>query len=220
MSDNSSVTVLVVDDHAVFREGVAAQINAEPDMTVIGEAGNAENAIDIVIKKKPQIVLLDIDMPGLSPFDAAMTMVTHQPDTRIIFLSAFSHDSYIEQAIQTKAWGYITKNESYDVIRRAIREVAGGWVYYSDRIRTRIINAPEGPRLAAESSTRASLLTPREVEVLRYLARSMSTKEIAKVMHISPKTVDNHKTSMMSKLDIHDRVELARYAFREGIATP
>jgi len=142
------------------------------------------------------------------------------PETRIIFLSAYSHDMYIQQAIAVKAWGYVTKKESYATICQAIREASAGSVFFSDDIQARVVSGPEGLELAPGTKARATLLTQREVEVLRHLARGLSTKEIASAMHISVKTVNSHKTHLMCKLGHHDRVELARYAFREGIATP
>ncbi len=189
-------------------------------MTVVSEAADADNGIDEAAKANPDVVLMDIDLPGLSAFAAAETILAQQPDTRIIFLSAFSNEVYIAQALQAKAWGYVTKSEPFTTIRQAIRDVSKGWVHFSNEIKSRMVNAPEGPRLAAKTTSRASRLTLREVELLRYVAKGMSVKEIASVMHISPKTVDNHKTSLMNKLDIHDRVDLARFAFREGIASP
>ncbi len=219
-TSDSLISVLIIDDHAVFREGLAAQINAEPDMTIVGEAADADAGIDEATRTRPSIILMDIDLPGLSAFAAADTIVAQLPDVRIIFLSAFSNEVYIAQALQAKAWGYITKSEPFTTVRQAIRDVAKGWVHFSNEIKSRMVNAPEGPRLAAKTTSRASRLTLREVELLRYVAKGMSVKEIAGIMHISPKTVDNHKTSLMGKLDIHDRVDLARFAFREGIATP
>ncbi len=220
MTSTPQIKVLLVDDHAVFRESLAARINAESDLTVVGEAGGAQAGIQQASTCEPDIVLMDIDMAGLSPFAAAGTILAQRPETRVVFLSAFSHDVYIEQAIQAKAWGYVTKSEPFATVRRAIREVARGWVHFSAEIKARIVNSPDGPKLAAKATTRLSQLSGREVDVLRLLAQGMSTKAIAQTLQISTKTVDNHKSHLMAKLGIHDRVELARYAYREGLATP
>ncbi|NOX59693.1 MAG: response regulator transcription factor [Planctomycetes bacterium] len=214
------IRVALVDDHSVLRETVAAQIDAEPGMRVILQAANADDAVTQVIAKKPDVVLMDIDMPGLSAFSAAGYISTETPDSRVIFLSGFHHDIYIEQALKSKSWGYVTKSEPFSVLRQAILDVAGGWVHYSSEVRDRIVSAPDGPRLALEERSVTSSLTPRELETLQYLARGMSSKEIARVMRISSKTVDNHKTSLMSKLGIHDRVNLAHFAIRAGLAVP
>ena len=220
MTGVQKIRVLLVDDHEVLRDTLAARINAEPDMLVVGQAGDAEAGVREAKTGRPDIVLMDIDMPGSCPFAAASTIGSRLPETRIIFLSAYSHDMYIQQAIAVKAWGYVTKKESYATICQAIREASAGSVFFSDDIQARVVSGPEGLELAPGTKARATLLTQREVEVLRHLARGLSTKEIASAMHISVKTVNSHKTHLMCKLGHHDRVELARYAFREGIATP
>ena len=189
-------------------------------MIVIANVGDAETAVTEAIMRKPNIVLMDVDLPGLNAFAATGIILEAQPQTRIVFLSAFSHDSYIDQAIRAKAWAYVTKTESFRTICHAIREVHRGWVYFSSGIKERIVNTPDGPKLSVRTTTPAATLTARELETLGYVARGMSTKEIAQTMHISTKTVDNHKTALMNKLGVHDRVALARFAFREGIASP
>jgi DNA-binding NarL/FixJ family response regulator len=211
---------MVVDDHALLREGLAAQLRNETDLRLVGEADNAASAIDVAASCKPDVLLMDIDLPGLNTFTAARTIQAMNPNVRIVFLSAYHHDGYIRQALEVKAWGYLTKAEPFTVVCAAIREVASGWVSFSAQIRERIVNTPNGPALAEPAATRASLLSERELELLGYLAKGLSSKEIADLMHISPKTVESHKASLMAKLGIHDRVDLARYAFREGLASP
>lgn len=212
------IRVLVVDDHALLRTTLVERLRREPGIDVVGTAVNADQAIEKLAECAPSIVLMDVDMPGLSSFEAARTMAWMRPDTRIIFLSGFYHDRYIEQALDVKARGYVTKVEPPETIIEAIREVASGGVYFSGDVRSRIVIESGGTRLAEESTSRASTLTVRELEVLRYIARGLSKKEIANIMHISVKTVDRHSANLMTKLDIHDRVELARFAIREGLA--
>lgn len=214
------IRIVIVDDHAVLRDGLTAQIEREDGMAVVGQAGDAETAIDLVVKHRPDIVLMDIDLPGLNCFAATRTMTARVPQTRVVFLSAYGHDRYIDQALAVNAWGYLTKGESFGAVRDAIRAVASGRVYYSDDIKSRLVAHGEGFKLAQTEKTRVSTLSERELEVIQYVARGLSVKGIAKIMHISAKTVDNHKSNIMSKLDIHDRVELARFAMREGIASP
>ncbi len=214
------IRILVVDDHALVRSMLADRLNREPGLEVAGAASTADEAFDLVLKTSPDVVLMDIDMPGLICFDAARRMTAARPSTRILFLSAFTHDHYIEQALSVGALGYITKTEPPDVIVSAIRKVSENISYFSEAVRSRIVHDERGVRLAAPPQTRASKLTSREVEVVRYLARGLSKKEIAHVMHLSIKTVDKHTCNLMDKLDIHDRVELARFAIREGLAEP
>lgn len=212
------VTVLLVDDHALVRETLANWLRGSQDMKVMGEVGSADEAIAAAVRDQPDIVVMDIDMPGLLAFDAVRTIRSRCPKTRVLVLSAFFHDRFIEDAIRAEASGYVTKGEPPEVVVKAIRAVAQGGAYFSRQVQERIVVDSSGPRLAESTKTRTSLLSPREMEVLRYIARGMSKKDIAAVMHLSVKTVDNHSTSLMSKLDIHDRVELARFAIREGLA--
>lgn len=214
----SLISILLVDDHALVRETLGERLNREPDIDVVGIAKNAEEAVTLAVQLRPLIILMDIDMPGLLCFDAARTIQTQCPDTRIVFLSAFFNDRYIEEALACGACGYITKNEAADSVVAAVREVATGGAYFSPDVRSRIIVDPSGPRLAGKKHSRLSTLTSREVDILRYVAKGMSKREIARTAHISVKTVENHCTHLMSKLDIHDRVELTRYAIREGLA--
>ena len=215
---NRRVSLLLVDDHALMREMLGDRLQSEPDMVVVANVDNADRAVTEALKLKPDIILMDIDMPGMVCFDAARTIQDQCPNTRIIFLSAFFHDRYIEQALAVEAAGYLTKGEPPDAIISAIRDVASGRSHYSPQIRERIVVDTDGTRLAQKKRSRVSILTPREIEVLRYIARGMTEKGIAEIMHLSPKTVHCHTANLMKKLNIHGRVELARFAIREGLA--
>lgn len=190
----------------------------EPDIEVVGRTENADRAVPEAIRLEPDIVLMDIDMPGRICFEAARAIQDRCPQIRIIFLSAFFHDRYIEQALEVLAAGYVTKGEPPETVIEAIRAVASGRSYFSTDVQDRLVVDPKGLRLAHKKRSRASTLTPKELEVLRYIARGLSQKQIAATMHRSEKTVHNHCTQLMAKLDIHDRVELARFAIREGLA--
>jgi DNA-binding NarL/FixJ family response regulator len=215
---NGTIRILIVDDHALVRGALTERVQREPDLEVVGNAGNADEAIALTLECSPDIILMDIDMPGMICFDAAREIASLRPETRVIFLSAFLHDWYIQQALQVKARGYLTKREPPERVIAAIREVATGGAFFSEEVRSRIVVDSSGATLGEDSTSLVSTLTTREVEVLRYIARGLSKKEIATIMHISAKTVDKHSTNLMSKLKIHDRVELARYAIREGLA--
>lgn len=215
---DGKISVLLVDDHAVLSDGLAAKINAEPDMRTAGICGNAEQAVSAVIQSRPQVVLMDIEMPGLDSFAACRTILAQVPETKIIFLSAFANDSFIQRALELRAWGFITKSESFSCVCDAIRGVVSGRVVFSDDVKSRLVAGKSGYELGGTIQPRLATLSRRELEVLGYLAQGLAVKEVAKVMHLSPKTVDNHKSKIMAKLDIHDRVELARFAIREGVA--
>ena len=148
---------------------------------------------------------------------AAERIKTRSEEMKIIFLSSAFHDHYIESALKIGASGYLHKGEPTETLAMAIREVAAGGSYFSDEIRDRIVEKDGSYSLAEGAKMRSKTLTDREVEVLRYLARGLTKKEIAGLMHLSPKTIESHCARLMDKLDIHDRVELARYAIREGL---
>ncbi len=208
--------ILLVDDHELVRSALRGMMETEGGFEVVGECPNAEEALHHAFEHSPDILLIDIDMPGMICFDAVRQMITRLPDLSVIFLSAFFHDHYIEQALAVGARGYVLKGDSPRILFTALREVAAGGAYFSEEVRARFALDKQGK--PSQGLTVTSTLTNREVEVLRYLARGLSKKEIAKTMHLSVKTVEHHSASVMRKLDIHDRVELARYAIREGLA--
>lgn len=213
---NESIRVLLADDHTLLRRAVGRVLHESPSIAVVAEVANADDAIAAALRYQPSVVVLDIDMPGIASFDAARTITARVPSARILFLSAFTHDRYIEAALAAGALGYLSKNEPPEKVVEAIRAVAVGQCYFSPEVQSRLVIDSDGVHLG-QSTSRASLLTNREMEVLRYIARGLSKKEIAKTMHLSVKTVENHSASIMSRLDIHDRVELTRFAIREGL---
>lgn len=217
---NEPITLVIADDHALLREMLVQRFEAEPDLQVLASVGNAEDALHACLEWRPHAVLLDIDMPGPSVFDVAVRIREADPALRLIFLSGFSHDQYIDRAIQVHASAYVTKRESLESVIAAVRAAMAGRVSFSPEIRERLLVDRAGPRLARQVQTRASLLTPREIAVLGYVARGLAKKEIARLCRISVKTVEQHCAHIMEKLDIHDRVELARYAIRERIVEP
>ena len=213
------ITVLLADDHTLVRATLADRLATETDLEVVAQVGNADEAVSQCIQRQPDIVLMDIDMPGLQCFEAARTIQARCPNTRIVYLSAFLSDRYIEEALTVEAAGYVTKSEPPAAVIEAIHTAVAGRVYFSPEVRSRIVFDPKkGARLSSKQPTRLSTLTQRELQVLRYLAKGMSKKEIAHTINLSVSTVERHSDRLMKKLDIHDRVELARFAIREGLA--
>lgn len=213
-----TISILLADDHAMLCGALARTLADEPDLEVVASVNTTDDAVHESARLQPDVVLLDIDMPGMVCFDAARRIQKLSPDSRVVFLSGFFHDRYIEQAIAVQAWGYIIKTESEVVVAEVVRNVVAGQTYFSPEVQSRLIIEGGVPRPARTRSSRASSLTEREIEVLRCVARGLSEKEIARTMHISPHTVHRHTTSIKNKLDIHNRVELARYAIREGLS--
>jgi len=212
------IRILVVDDHALVRGALSERLRTEPRFSAVESASDADEAVEKVIECRPNIVLLDIDMPGLSSFEAAKTISQISPETNVIFLSAFLHDGYVQQAFAAGARGYLTKQEPPENVVAAIIKVAGGGSYFSKEVRDRISIDSQGAVLTSKSRSRAATLTARELDVLRYIAQGMAKKEIAQTMSLSVKTIDRHSSNLMSKLDIHDRVKLTLFAVREGLS--
>jgi DNA-binding NarL/FixJ family response regulator len=218
MADKQPITVLLADDHALLRGALQHCLNGQPDIRVVATAATADAAVTEAIRLQPDVILMDIDMPGLSCFEAVQALKVRCPETRVAFLSAFHNDNYIERAIEVRAWGYIVKNEPTESVLKAIRDIADGITYFSPEIQKRIILTDGTMRLPNRSVSPASRLSRREMEVLRLLARGLSHEDIAASLSISRHTVHRHAVSIRRKLNIHDRVELARYAIREGLA--
>jgi len=214
------VSILVVDDHGLIRDSVSALLSQEQDFNIVGVAGAADEAIGKVFELKPKLVLMDIDMPGVSCFDAIQTIRSRFPDTKFVLLTAHEHDEHVAQALKVKVNGFMVKDEGIASLMTALRNVAAGRTHYSPEVMKRLVVQGDEIRLDNPPRSRLSMLSPRERELLRVLARGLSLKEAASVLGISYKTADKQKTSIMDKLDIHDRVELARYAIREGLVEP
>jgi DNA-binding NarL/FixJ family response regulator len=208
--------ILLVDDHTLVRESLAERLRSEADLDVVDTASNAEDAVKKVRERKPDVVVMDINMPGMVCFDAATRISRMAPETRIVFLSAYSNDQFIDQAIRVKAAGYLTKLESPEMIIEALRRIADGETFYSSEIAARIESGSRAKR-TIDVRTPLAQLTRREHEVLRYIALGLARRDIAETMHISTKTVAAHTSSLMRKLGLHDRVALTRFAIREGI---
>lgn len=212
------ISIVLADDHTLLRRSVAAQLSKTPGLSVVADVGTTDEAITACIRTQPDVLVFDIDIPGVECFVAARTIRDRSPKTKILFLSAFTHDRYIDSALKAGALGYVTKNESPETVVRAIQTVGASQCYFSPEVQSRIVIDKDGASLVNNGAlTRAGTLTQRELEVLRYIARGMAKKEIARTMHLSVKTVENHTANVMRRLDIHDRVDLARYAIREGL---
>jgi DNA-binding NarL/FixJ family response regulator len=217
---NTSITILLADDHTLTRRTLGTWLAEQPDMAVVGGVSDGEQAVLESVKHQPDVVVLDIDMVGMHSFEAAHTIQAQCVATKIVILSAYSHDRFIEQALSAKASAYITKSEPPEVVASAIRTVASGGTYFSPDVQRRLIVDVRGVRLINEAQTRVGKLTPREIETLRLLALGKSKRDVAKSMDLSERTVNCHCASLMAKLDIHDRVGLCRYAIREGLVEP
>lgn len=212
--------LLIVDDQALVREILGWRLAQEADLDVVGTAEDAAQGLDLALRLRPDLILLDIDMPGLSPFELARRVREESSDTAIVFLSGYVQDGYVAQALQAGARCYTTKGETPETLLGCLRKVLRGGTCFSPAVCSRLESDPATTTPAGGVRSRIHLLTPRETEVLAYLGKGLSKKEIARLMGLSVKTVDQHCTHLMLKLAIHDRVELAHFAIREGLVRP
>lgn len=209
---STSHTVVIADDHPLIRSSVVALLESAADLSVVGEVGTADEALRMTATQKPDVVVLDINMPGIDAFQAAGEVRQINPGTQVVFLTTNDTDAAIEQAKSVGVTAFVHKGDDPNEVIHAIREAVNGNSHYSPTIKDRMNDSTR-----ATGESKLSTLTGRELETLRYVARGLAKKEIAPLMHISVKTVDKHVTQLMTKLDIHDRVGLARFAIREGI---
>jgi DNA-binding NarL/FixJ family response regulator len=189
---------------------------AESDIEVSGEAGNASDAVVIARQVRPDVVLMDIGMAGMSSFEATRLIRKERPETRVVFLSMYDDEDYLAECVDMGASGYILKESPADQLLTAIREVHRGGSFLSPRLLTRLVDGfrhqGAGPR-----QPRFGTLTKREREILKMLAEGRSVKEIATGFELSVKTVEAHKFNLMRKLDIHNKAQLVQYAIQKKI---
>jgi two-component system, NarL family, response regulator NreC len=208
-----SVRVLIVDDHAVVRAGLALLVNAETDLEAVGEAGNAREAILEARTAKPDVILMDVMMPEQSGIDAVPQLLHEHPGVKVLVLSMQDDPRYVREAFEAGASGYVLKEAADAEVVAAIREVAGGGRYVHPELGARLVAAETAERRRAEEDP----LSDREREVLRLLALGHTNQEIAKRLYISVRTAETHRAHIMQKLRLSSRAELVRYALAEGV---
>lgn len=217
-TESGTITVLLVDDHALVREGLRMVLEAEKDIRVIAEARNGREAVEMVKKFRPAVVVMDIAMPLLNGFEATRQVIKLLPDTKILILSAHSDDEYVNQMIEIGAAGYLIKQNSAQVLSRAIRAVQKDGIFFCADIEKRL--AKKNRKSMSRDGTLKSKtvrLSSREAEVLQLIAEGKANKEIASELTISIKTVEKHRQHLMEKLDIHDTAGLTRHAISSGV---
>lgn len=204
------IRIVVVDDHPVVREGLVASLEDDPEFQVVGAAGSAEDALPLVAAQRPDLVLLDLELPGISGLKAIPAFAAASPASRILILTAYDTDERVLGAIRAGARGYLLKGASLDEIARAIRIVHGGESYLEPRIATKVLSQL-GPR------TRPAALSARERDVLRRVAGGRSNKQIAHALGITERTVKFHVTSILNKLGADNRAQAVALAARRGL---
>jgi two-component system, NarL family, response regulator NreC len=209
------IKVLVVDDHAVVRSGLRLLLDAEDDIETVGEAGNLQDAVFRARSLKPDVILMDVVMPGGSGIEATPAVLKEAPDAKVLVLSMQDDPSYVREAFAAGASGYVLKEAADEQVVGAVREVAGGGRYVHPALGARLVAADAEERARAE----ADPLTDREREVLRLLALGNTNQEIAKSLYLSVRTVETHRAHIMQKLQLSTRAELVRYAIQQGLLT-
>jgi two-component system response regulator NreC len=208
-----SIRVVIVDDHAVVRTGLRLLLEREPDIEPVDEAANAQEALFRVIEHKPDVVLIDVTMPGESGIEAIPKLLEASPATRILVLSMHDDPRYVRDAFAAGASGYVLKEAADSEVVAAIQQVAAGGSYVNPALGARLVTADAQERAEAE----ADPLSEREHEVLRLLALGHTNQEIAKTLYISVRTAETHRAHIMQKLGLSSRAELVRYALHHGL---
>jgi DNA-binding NarL/FixJ family response regulator len=204
-----------VDDHALIRAGIRALVQNLGSIEVIGEAADGREALALTKTHQPDVVLMDISMAGLNGLEATARIVKSYPNVRVLILSAHSNEEYVHQALRAGAAGYLLKNADLSEFELAVRAVARGETYLSPSVSKHVI--ADYVRRSNGDTRPPDALTPRQREILQLIAEGQSTKEIARTLHVSAKTVETHRTQLMERLDIHDVAGLVRYAIRVGL---
>jgi DNA-binding NarL/FixJ family response regulator len=213
------IRVLVTDDHAIVRDGISALLALTGDIEVVGEATNGREALEVVSKLAPDIVIMDMAMPLMDGLEATRRIHKDSPATKVIVLTQYQDKEYVLPVIEAGASGFISKAAAASELTSAIRSVYRGDSFLSPSIAKVLVDDYRQIAGAGKSKNAAEELTNREREILKLLVEGYSTREIARMLVISPKTVERHKTSLMGKLDIHNRLDLFKYALRKGIIT-
>ncbi len=205
-SAGTRVTVMIVDDHHLVRDAIAALLESSGRFRVTDLLAQGDDAHEAARKSAPRVAIIDIEMPGRSAFDTARAIRAASPDTRIAFLTGYGHRRFLQEAVDIGASAFLEKSQTPVEILGALDRVARG-------------ESVGIPAVDESPTSRFDRLSPRELEVLKYIAQGLSTREMAEIMYLSPRTVERHVERLMSRLGIRDRLRLALFAFAEGIAT-
>jgi DNA-binding NarL/FixJ family response regulator len=207
--------IVIADDHGIVRSGIRLLLERQPDLEVVAEAADGVDARDTVIREQPDLAILDVKMPGLTGLQATREIKAQLPDVSILILSMHDDERYLFEALKAGASGYVLKSQADTDLLDAIRSVERGEPFLSPAAQQALIRDVLERGAEAESE-----LTPREEEIVKMVAEANTSREIAEMLHLSEKTVENHRANAMKKLGMRDRVELVRYAIRQGLVEP
>ncbi len=210
------IRVVLADDHALVRAGIRALLEKLPGLAVVGEAGDGREALALVKQHRPDVVLMDVTMPGLNGLDAADRIAKEYPEVRVIVLSMHENEEYYWRALKAGAAGYLLKKAASVELETAIRQVVGGELYLSREISDRLVKKFSRKGLGDQKSP-LEQLTGRQREILQLIAEGQNTKQIGELLQVSPKTVEYHRLKLMDCLNVHDVPGLVRFALRVGL---
>mgnify|MGYP001050760824 FL=1 len=209
--------ILIVEDHTLFRAGLKALLDRDPECEVVGEADNGRDAVRSVGTLAPDLVLMDLSMPGMNGMEAIRDIKRRYPETRVLVLTIHKADEYIHEALRSGTDGYILKDATHDELRVAVRSVLNGKTYLSPDISDKVINVYLGNDNQTNSTSTWDTLTHREREVLKLVAEGHPNRYIANFLCLSVKTVEKHRSNLMKKLDLHNASTLTAYAIEKGL---
>ncbi len=213
------IRVLVVDDHTIVRDGVCALLGLAGDIEVVGEAANGREALEVLRKLMPDVVLMDMAMPIMGGLEATRRIIKEFPGIKVLALTQYDDREYVFPVIEAGACGFISKTAASSELTSGIRSVYLGDSFLSPSVAKFLVESHQQGISTVRSHDPYEQLTDREREILKLLAEGHITQEIAEMLTISPKTVEGHRTNLMAKLDIHNRIDLVKYALRKGIIT-
>jgi len=211
------IRCVIADDHEMLRYGVRRLLEDDPDFAVVGEAGDAAEALKLVLEHRPDLVLLDISMPGMSSFEAGRLIEEHCAGTRIVYLTMHEDGEYVRQALHSGASGYLLKDTPAPLLLSALRDVHRGERSWSPRVKSKLKDGASVRDQPSRIPLRRSTLTLREREVMKLLAEGHTVKQAAAVLGVSVKTAEAHKFNLMRKLDIHNKAQLVTVAIQKKI---
>ncbi len=208
------IKILVVDDHPLIREGLSKLINREQDMMVIGEAGTAQEALQKIQEQKPDFIIVDISLTGISGLDLTKNILLLHPDMPILVISLYEESLYLDRVLKAGAKGYLMKQEATEKFVPAIRKILKGEVYVSDKAKEGLVNQLANSSATSSLTSPSETLSDRELEVLQLIAQAHATRQIAEMLHVSVKTVESHYANIKTKLGLKNSHELIQFAVK------
>lgn len=213
------IRVLMVDDHTILRDGIRALLNLYDDIEIVGEASDGKDALTKVMRLRPDVVIMDIAMPGLGGLEATLEIRKISPESRVLVLSQHDNKEYVHSVLRAGAYGYVLKKAAGSELVAAIRAVYRGESFLDPSIARTVIEGYLAGTEACNQNGEFDKLSDREIQVLKLVAEGLSNKDISSLLSVSVKTVMGHRANVMEKLGVHSRTELVKYAIRKGLVT-